>query len=147
VSRVALLDVNVLVALFHSGHVHHDIAHDWFADNGEHGWASCPITESGLLRIVGNPARVDEYVPLPQLIALLQRFCDQSDHHFWPDASSIRDRNMFDPASLRGHQQLTDVYLLGLAVKNGGRFVTLDRGIPLAAVKDATRASLDVIEP
>jgi uncharacterized protein len=119
--------------------------HDWFAENAEYGWASCPITESGLLRIVGNPARVDEYVPLPRLIGLLNSFCEHSRHHFWPDASSIRDTDMFDPASLRGHQQLTDVYLLGLAVRNRGRFVTLDQNVPLAAVKGATRASLDVI--
>jgi uncharacterized protein len=146
-SRVALLDVSVLVALVHAGHVHHDVAHDWFADNGESGWASCPITENGLLRIVSNPARVEEYVALPQLIALLDRFCAQSEHQFWPDGPSLRDADRFDPAALRGHQQLTDVYLLGLAVAHGGRFVTLDQNVPLAAVKGATRASLEVIGP
>lgn len=144
-STVALLDVSVLIALFHSGHVHHDLAHDWFADNARYGWASCPITESGLLRILGNPSRVDEHVPLPQLIALLNRFCEHSDHRFWPDAPSIRDAAVFEPLSLRGPQQLTDVYLLGLAVRNGGRFVTLDQHVPLAAVKGATRTSLEVI--
>ena len=120
---VALLDVSVLVALVHAGHVHHDVAHDWFADNSESGWASCPITENGLLRIVSNPARVEEYVPLPQLVALLDRFCAQSEHQFWPDGPSLRDAGRFDPAALRGHQQLTDVYLLGVAVAHGGRFV------------------------
>ena len=142
---VALLDVSVLVALFHSGHVHHDLVHDWFTDNAGSGWASCPITESGPLRIVGNPARVDEYVPLPRLITLLNRFCEHSDHRFWPDSTSIRDAGLFDRATLRGHQQLTYVYLLGLAVRNGGRFVTLDQNVPLAAVKGAKRASLEVI--
>jgi toxin-antitoxin system PIN domain toxin len=147
VSAVALLDVNVLVALFHDRHVHHDLAHDWFADHGDGGWASCPITEVGLLRILGNPARVEQYVPLPRLADLLNSFCENSRHQFWPDALSLRDSHTFDVPAVRGHQQLTDVYLLGLAVKHGGKFVTLDRGVPLSAVKEATLASLEVIAP
>lgn len=144
---IALLDVNVLVALFHAGHVHHEIAHDWFAGNAESGWASCPVTESGLLRILGNPARVGEHLPLPKLFESLDRFCGHSTHTFWPDALSVRDERVFNVDAIRGHQQLTDVYLLGLAVKNRGRFVTLDQGVSLAAVKGATRASLEVIAP
>ena len=144
---VALLDVNVLVALFSDRHVHHDVAHDWFTDNADAGWASCPMTEGGLLRILGNPARIGQYLPLSTLVELLNTFCENSRHEFWPDALSVRDARSFNPAALRGHQQLTDVYLLGLAVERGGKFVTLDQSVPLGAVKGATRASLEVIGP
>jgi hypothetical protein len=145
VTAVALLDVNVLVALFSARHIHHDIAHDWFTDNAGAGWASCPISEGGLLRILGNPARVGEHLPLPKLLELLNTFCENSRHEFWPDALSLRDERVFNVEAVRGHQQLTDVYLLGLAVKRRARFVTLDQRVPLAAVKGATRASLEVI--
>jgi len=142
---VALLDVNMLVALFDDGHIHHQIAHDWFADKGEFGWASCPLTENGLLRILGNQARVGDYVPIPNLVALLTTFCEHSRHQFWAADISLRDRGRFDVAAIRGHGQVADVYLLGLAVKHGGRFVTLDQRVPLAAVKGARREHLEVI--
>ena len=142
---VALLDVNVLLALFHEGHVHHDVAHDWFVDQGASGWASCPLTENGLLRILGSPARVKEHLPLRDVSDLLKTFCDHSAHQFWPDDISIRDTDRFNVEAIRGHQQVTDVFLLGLAVKHGGRFVTLDQRVPLAAVKGATRACLEVL--
>ena len=144
-SGAALLDVSVLVALFCEGHIHHEVAHDWFADNAAAGWASCPTTENGLLRILSNPGRVDHHVPVPQLVALLKRFCEHSRHHFWPDGLSFRDARTFNVAACRGHQQLTDAYLLALAVKQGGRLATFDQHVPLAAVKGATRAALEVI--
>ena len=147
-TRVALLDVNVLVALFYDHHVHHDVAHDWFTDNADAGWASCPMTECGLLRILANPARMSgQYTALPKLVELLKTFRKNSRHQFWPDALSICDGRTFNAAALRGHQQLTDVYLLGLAVKAGGKFVTLDQRVALGAVKGATGASLEVIAP
>ena len=142
---VALLDVNMLLALFHEGHVHHEIAHDWFADHGDSGWASCPMTENGFVRILGNPARVQQHHPLLDVIDLLRTFCAHSTHTFWPDDLSLRDRTRFNLDAMAGHQQTTDVYLLGLAVKHGGRFVTLDQRVPLAAVTGATRASLEVL--
>ena len=141
---VALLDVNVLVALFHEGHVHHDVAHDWFEDNGHQGWASCPLTENGLVRILGNPARIDQHVPIARVVEMLSRFCEHSQHHFWRDDLSLRNAP-FTLAHVHGHQQVTDVYLLALAVKHGGRFATLDGGVPVAAVKGARRDHLAVI--
>jgi toxin-antitoxin system PIN domain toxin len=145
VSRVALLDVSVLVPLFKVGHTHHQAAHDWLADNIELGWASCPITENGLLRVLANPSRADPFVPLADLVQRLKTFCNAGHHQFWPDSISLADATLFNASALRGHQQLTDVYLLGLAVKRAGRFVTFDQSIPLAAVKGATRASLEVL--
>jgi uncharacterized protein len=144
---VALLDVNILLALFHEGHVHHDVAHDWFADNGGSGWASCPMTENGLIRILGNAARVKEHLALPEIRDHFRTFCENSVHRFWPDDISLGDAERFNIAAIRGHQQVADVFLLGLAVKHGGRFVTLDQRVPLAAVKGATRESLEVIAP
>ena len=142
---VSLLDVNVLLALFHEGHVHHDVAHDWFVDHAASGWASCPMTENGLVRILGSPARVKEHLPLRDVRDLLKTFCEHSAHQFWPDDVSIRDSDRFNVDAIRGHQQLTDVFLLGLAVKHDGCFVTLDQRVPLAAVKGATRGSLQVL--
>lgn len=143
----ALLDVSVLVALFNAGHADHDVAHDWFADNGKSGWASCPLTENGLLRVLGNPTQAAGFVPIPQLLENLKRFCASSQHDFWPDVISFRDETMFNVAAIRGPAQLTDVFLLGLAVKRRGRFVTFDQSIPIGAVKKARRENLLVLAP
>ena len=134
---IALLDVNVLVALFDPDHVHHDLAHDWFADRGASGWATCPVTENGFVRVVTHPA----YHPDPPrpavVIDRLRKFCASGHHHFWPDAVSLRDESVFVTANLANHRQLTDVYLLGLAKKMGGRLVTFDRTLRVSAVKGA----------
>jgi toxin-antitoxin system PIN domain toxin len=148
-SCVSLLDVNVLIALFDPDHIHHDIAHDWFRDDKADGWATCPITESGFVRILANPGypfpKIDATVPA--LIQRLRHFCGDKHHHFWPENISLANEQLFDPAIIGGHRKLTDVYLLGLATEHDGRFVTFDRGIPLQAVKRATPANLAVIEP
>ena len=142
---IALLDVSVLVALFDDGHVGHEAAHDWFTDNGALGWATCPITESGIMRVLGNPSYATGFTPILEIAARLDAFCAATDHHFWPDDVSFRNRTRFHLDGVRGYRQLTDVYLLGLAVQHGGRFVTLDQRVSLAAVKGAMRASLEVI--
>jgi toxin-antitoxin system PIN domain toxin len=142
---IALLDINVLVALFDPDHVHHDLAHDWFADDGRRGWATCAITENGFVRIVSNPRYMAD-APRPSVaLGALRRFCVSGHHHFWPGAVSLRDERLFGAAPAVGHRQLTDVYLLGLARRMNGRLVTFDRSIPLAAVKGATRAHLVVV--
>jgi toxin-antitoxin system PIN domain toxin len=151
VSRPALLDVNVLVALFIPDHVHHEIAHDWFADNQSKGWATCPITESGFVRVLSNPSfgpgsPKESVPPRPSdLVARLRKFTAGREHVFWPDAVSLTDTTLFDPAYIRGHRQITDVYLLGLAKKMGGLLATLDGAVPLGAVTGATRHHLAVI--
>jgi toxin-antitoxin system PIN domain toxin len=144
-SRVGLLDVNVLIALFDPDHIHHEIAHDWFGDNRASGWATCPLTENGFLRVLSNPARGGEMTQVPHLVARLRKFCTSSHHQFWPDSISLRDERLFDTSLVRGHKQLTDIYLLGLAVKRGGRLVTFDRSVPLGAVKGARRESLAAV--
>lgn len=146
-SRVALLDVNVLLALFDPGHVHHEIAHDWFADERESGWATCPLTENGFLRTAGVAARSGEFVSVAALRVGLGTFRSSGHHEFWPDDVSLLDDRLFHVDLVRGHQQLTDVYLLGLAVRHRGCLVTFDRKIPLGAVKGARRESIVVLAP
>jgi hypothetical protein len=145
VSRPALLDVNLLVALFDPDHVHHDLAHDWFADHRAGGWATCPVTENGLVRVLANPHYGAALTRPLELMERLRRFCASGQHAFWPATLSLRDEELFKPAFIRGHRQLTDVYLLGLAVKMGGCLATFDRTIPLGAVAGATREALQVV--
>ena len=144
-SRRALLDVNVLVALFDPDHVHYDVAHDWFADHREAGWATCPLTENGFVRVVSQLVRGGEIIRAPELVDRLRTFCGSGHHEFWPDAISLCDERVFNTALVRGHKQLTDIYLLGLAVKRGGYLVTFDAHVPLGAAKGARRESLVVI--
>jgi toxin-antitoxin system PIN domain toxin len=146
-ARVALLDVNVLVALFDPDHVHHDLAHDWFADHRAGGWATCATTENGFVRVVSNP-RYQAEAPRPAVaLDQLRRFCASGHHHFWAEDLSLRDAARFDLKNARGHGQLTDVYLLGLAKCRGGRLATFDRTIPLSAVTGARADVLAVIAP
>ena len=142
-----LLDVNVLVSLFDADHIHHDIAHDWFADHRLRGWATCPITENGLIRVLANPQYGSPVVGAPAIIERLRTFCASGHHEFWADEVSLADAALFNPAFVRGHRQLTDVYLLGLAAKKGGRLATFDRSIPLAAVRSAGPGTIEIIGP
>lgn len=145
--RTALLDVNVLVALFDPDHVHHDVAHDWFAHSGRAGWATCPLTEAGFVRVLSNPAYGGTMVRPADLAERLRRFCASGGHVFWPDAVSLVDASLYDLSRVAGFRQLTDVYLVGLAHTRGGVLATFDRGIPVTAVKGASAATLEVIAP
>ena len=142
---ISLLDVNLLVALFDPDHVHHDLAHDWFADHSPEGWATCPVTENGFVRVLCNPGYGAAVTRPAELVERLRKFCAGPSHVFWPAAVSLTDTGFFNPALIRGHRQLTDVYLLGVAVHSGGRLATFDRTIPLGAVRSATRSRLAVI--
>jgi toxin-antitoxin system PIN domain toxin len=143
VARAALLDVNVLIALFDQNHVHHGMAHDWFADNRHRGWATCPITENGFVRIISNPTTGRNERPGP-LVSYLRAFCAGEGHQFWAASLSLGDQTIFD-LSFATHRLLTDVYLLGLAHVNGGTLATFDRTIPVKAVVGAPPDVLEVI--
>jgi len=145
VTRPALLDVNVLVALFDPDHIHHDAAHDWFAEYASDGWATCPLTELGFVRVLSNPAYGSEVNRPTDIVARLQQFCASQDHEFWPDEVSLVEEGLIDVSLIRGHRQLTDVYLLAIAAQNDGRLVTFDRTIPLSAVAGATEDMLVVL--
>lgn len=144
-SRVALLDVNVLVALFDPDHVHHEAAHRWFARGRESGWASCPLTENGVVRILSNPAYSGATETLDAVVRRLAVFCASGHHVFWEDSRSIRDELIFKRPLPIAHRQLTDAYLLGLAKHHGGRLASFDRHIPLAAVIGAGAGHLELI--
>lgn len=142
---VALLDVSVLIALFDANHVHHQRAHDWFEDQRSSGWATCPLTETGFVRVATNPALFDPPKRPADVVEELRAFRESGHHHFWPDAVSLADDEVFLPTMIRGYKQVSDAYLLGLATSRRGIFATLDQSIPLSAVKGATKANLAVI--
>ena len=142
--KPALLDVNVLVALFDPAHIHHDTAHEWFASNRHHGWATCPLTELSLVRVLSNPSFWSGAERTADVVDRLRRFRASGDHQFWRDSLELTD-DIFNLAYLKGHRQLTDVYLLGLAVKRNGRLATFDRTTPIRAVSGADRETLVVV--
>ena len=132
----ALLDVNVLIALNDQGHIHHTLANQWMAQHMHLGWASCPLTQNGMLRIMSQASYVNSQ-PLKILFQMLRRETQHAQHAFWPDDLSLLDETHIDADKLLSPSLLTDAYLLALAVKNQGRFITLDKRIPLNAVPGA----------
>lgn len=141
---VALLDVNLLVALFDPAHASHEHAHRWYGPNRKHGWATCPMTINGCIRVLSNPAYPTVRATPAEVAQRLRGFCASPHHHFWPDSVSLIDESLFRPPMIGGHQKITDVYLLGLAVRNHGRLATFDRSIPLKAVLGAVPGNLAV---
>jgi toxin-antitoxin system PIN domain toxin len=124
-----LLDTNLLVALYWPSHAQHDVAATWFADHRAEGWATCPITEAGFVRIVSNPQFSRAAVRPRDAIAVLSANTSAADHVFWPDDAPYSEVAQAALERLMGHQQVTDAYLLGLAVRRGGALATLDEGI------------------
>jgi uncharacterized protein len=139
----ALLDVNVIIALLDPDHAFHERAHAWWAANRNRGWASCPLTENGTVRIMSHPgySRKLRFTP-GELIGCLHQFAAQSNHEFWPDDISLRDETIFAAGHIHSSRQLTDLYLLALAVAHHGRLVTFDQGIPLSGVPHAKASNL-----
>lgn len=129
-----LLDVNVLVALIDPAHVHHDVAHDWFAGEGRQKWATCPVTENGVVRIVSHPRYPGTPGPPATIADLLRGLCVLPGHVFWPDDISLLDAERIDNSRLLSHAQVTDTYLLALARAHGGKLATFDRRLVVAAV-------------
>ena len=140
---VYLLDVNVLIALVDPSHVQHDAAHAWFSRQGKKGWATCPMTENGLLRIVGNP-RYPNSPGTPAAVApILAGLRALPGHTFWPDDISLMDSDRLDPNRLLHASQVTDSYLLALARAHQGRLATFDRKL----VVDAVRGGAEALHP
>ena len=132
----ALLDVNMLLALFDSMHLHHARAFAWWIAHRDEGWASCPLTENGFVRIISG-ARYPHRRNSADGMALIRAQMALPGHKFWPDDISVVDPAVFDHDRIVGPNQITDVYLLALAVRNEGRLVTFDRTIPISAVRGA----------
>jgi len=137
----ALLDVNVLIALLDADHSLHDRAIDWFDGHAASGWASCQMTQNGCVRIMSHPA----YPNAPPVAAVVKRLSAATAgryHEFWADDVSLLDPALVDPQRVHGARQLTDVYLVALAVRHSGRLVTFDDSISITSVKSAKAAHL-----
>ncbi len=139
-----LLDINILIALLDENHTHHGAASDWLAGNIQHGWASCPLTQNGCVRIMSQP-RYPNALGVSEIVLRLQSAVSTRHHEFIADDISLLDDSAVDRERLLSPRHLTDVYLLALAVAHGARLVTLDKSIPLAAVRRANAESLMVI--
>jgi uncharacterized protein len=140
----SLLDVNVLIALLDSDHASHGTAIRWFAKHARESWASCPITQNGCVRIMSNQGYPNP-LPVQAVIERLAEACNEDIHEFWPDEVSLLDSGVVNSTRIHGPRQLTDIYLLALAVQHDGRLVTFDDGIPLAAVRRATAQNVLIL--
>lgn len=141
-----LLDTNLLIALLWPSHERHELALKWFSRHRAKGWATCPLTQAGFVRIVSNPAFSRDAVQPREAIQVLSANTLAKDHAFWPDELPVAEAVAFTGVRLLGHQQLTDAYLLGLAIRRGGVLVTLDQRIAgLTEPKSAERNALATV--
>jgi toxin-antitoxin system PIN domain toxin len=135
-----LLDINVLIALIDPAHVQHDRAHEWFASSGSTAWATCPLTENGVLRIVGHmryPNSPGTPAAVAELIVGLRAL---PGHEFWPDDITLFDGHRIQTTRLLDSAQVTDSYLLALAFAHGGKLATFDRRMVTSAVVNGPQA-------
>lgn len=139
-----LLDVNVLVALLDAGHLHHRLAMEWLASNARRGWASCPLTQNGCIRILSLPAYPNTQPP-SQIAERLARATIDRSHTFWPDSLSLLEPERLRWDRVLSARHITDVYLLALAVEYKARLVTFDRSLALDAVFGAQKKHLVVL--
>lgn len=140
---IYLLDVNVLLAILDPRHVAHEAAQSWF-ERDQPIWATCPITQNGALRILsGSTYRSSDgapgYTP-SEVVASLRRMITVSGHVFWTDDLSLLNSPLVDPEAVTSSRQVTDTYLLALAVSNGGRLATFDRRLSVRAVRGGETA-------
>jgi hypothetical protein len=132
----ALLDVNVLIALLDADHVSHGLSREWMSQSASGGWASCPLTQNGCVRIMSHHGYPNA-LPVPRVMQRLREATVSAHHVFWPDDLSLLDEDVADATRIHGPRQLTDLYLLALAVRRAGRFVTFDRSIAVNAIRGA----------
>lgn len=125
----ALFDVNMLVALCWQEHTFHDAAQNWFRDHWRKGWATCPLTQRAFVRVTSNPSALKNAVTPTEAIALLEGNLRHATHEFWPDDLTLANAAVPFETLWTGHQQIADVYLLGLVLHHKSRLVTFDRDI------------------
>jgi toxin-antitoxin system PIN domain toxin len=128
-----LLDVNVLLAVLSADSEFHVTARKWFLNNARRGWATCPFTEAGFVRVISNPASSQHSIKPGQAIEVLEESFGFPVHEFWKDDLSMAEATADFRKYLTGHQQTTDAYLLGLALRRRGKIVTFDRGFAALA--------------
>jgi len=135
-----LLDANVLIALAWPEHSSHERAGRWFANHAVHGWATCPITQAALVRVLSNPAFSPRALTPSQALQVLTANVKLAGHQFWGDSIGLREALMQMPSALSGHKQITDAYLIGLAIHNRGKLATLNRRILKFAPPESVEA-------
>jgi uncharacterized protein len=134
----ALLDINVLIALLDPDHSLHQRAREWFSRNAATGWTSCPITQNGCARIMAT-AGYPNPLPVRAVMERLREATRSPYHEFWAADVSLLEPRIADVSRIHGPRQLTDLYLLALAVHRGGRFVTFDGSVSVSAIKGAEK--------
>lgn len=139
-----LLDVNVLIALVDPAHVQHEQSHDWFSRLGRKSFATCPLTENGLVRIIGHPKYPNSPGPPSVVVRSLVAIRNLPGHKFWADRISIADDAYFAAGLLSSHSRVTDSYLLALAHAHGGQLATMDQRLA-TEVAQSGRAALEII--
>lgn len=142
----SLFDVNFLLALLDRDHIHHKRAVDWLGDHAAGGWASCPITQNGCVRIMSNP-RYQNPTSVQDAIRRLSKATNTLGHEFWPDAIGLFEPDLVDWTKALSCRSISDAYLLALAVRNNGRLVTFDQGIHADFVNGARTENLAVVRP
>ncbi len=135
-----LLDANVLIALCDEQHAHHPDAHRWLSHGGAKSWATCPITENAFLRISSSPAYPRSTGSVTEQVRILSELCHLPGHEFWPDDLSFLRSYLWSNLEHARSADLTDLYLLALAVKRKGKFLSLDRAIPAHRIKGGLQA-------
>lgn len=131
--KTALLDLNILTALLWPAHEHHEAAHRWFGARCKARWATCAITELGLIRLVTNPSFSRDALSPTDALVLLSSNLAHENHDFWIEDLSVAVALGSVPHKLQGHKQVTDAYLLALAAHHRGVLATFDRGIETLA--------------
>lgn len=137
---VHLLDANVLVALLWPAHEHHARVQTWFSQHNKSGWATCPITQGAVIRILSNPAFSRDALSPEQALAVLESNLKHPTHRFWPDGINVLDALLPFKKRLAGYQQVTDAYLLGLARHRKSKLATMDRAVLGLLPEDERRA-------
>ncbi len=142
----ALLDVNALIALVDSDHVGHDPMHRWFRRRANRGWATCPLTENGMIRVLSQSAYPSGRRSPAEVIEILGslRRAFPANHVFWADDVSLADESLFLPEFITGSKSVTDAYLLGLAARHKARLVSLDRSLPWQAIRGGSAQLIEV---
>ena len=143
-TKPGLLDINVLIALIDPAHQFHASAHSWFKSRRSHGWATCPITENGCLRIMSNPGYPFPGLTVERVRGILAELVRVEGHRFWPDSLSVLEGKRFD-LTKTGPKYLTDLYLLSLAISNRGCLITFDRTIPIQTITSFKPDDMEVL--
>ena len=142
---VLLLDVNVLVAMIWPEHIHHEVVRRWLGGHRAEGWASCPVTQAGFVRVSAQPVLGGVAQGVQYGLRALEKNCAESRHVFWTQDSPVVEMLPEIRERLGGHQQLTDAILLDLAIRKGGRLVTLDQRVANLLPPDSPHRSAIVV--